>query len=191
MKSLTLLIAAIVLNLLSYSTQAQGNLQVLKPGDPITIELKVPAEDAANVTGPTTVSAQGTIKLAYLDREISAAGLRTDDLARRIEQAYKSAQIYTNPTINVKTPTPNEIAPHIVTVGGEVGTKGKEVPLRDGMTLYQAIMSAGGFTEFADTKHVKLIRRGKETIINMKEKGAVGANTTMLMDGDVVHVPQD
>lgn len=190
MKTFTLLIATVVLSLLSHSTQAQ-NLQVLKPGDPITIELKVPAEDAANVTAQMTVSQQGTIKVAYLDREISAAGLNTTDLARRIEQAYKGAQIYTNPTINVKTPTPNEMAPHIVTVGGEVKSGGKEVMLRDGMTLYQAIMSAGGFTEFAAIKKVKLIRKGHETIVNMKVGGAVGANSTLLMDGDVIHVPQD
>ncbi len=163
----------------------------LKAGDPVMVELKVPAEDAQNVSSKYNISDSGTIKIPYLDREISAAGLSTTELARRIEMAYKGAEIFTNPTINVTTPTPVDYAPHIVTVGGEVKSGGREVPVRDGMRLYNAIMAAGGFTEFADVKHVKIIRGTRETVYDMRKLDPGGRNNPVLLDGDTVHVPQD
>ena len=180
-----------ILSLLFASPAGAQNLTPLKPGDPVSIELKVPAEDTANVTSKYNISGAGTVKVPYLDREVQAAGLTTTELARRIEQAYKAAEIYTNPTINCTTMTPVEYQPHIVTVGGEVKSGGKEVGLRDGMRLYQAIMSAGGFTEFADIKHVKIIRGTRSQIYDMRKIDAGGSNNPILMDGDTIHVPQD
>lgn len=166
-------------------------LTALKAGDPVNIELKVPAEDAQNVTSKYNISGNGTVKVPYLDREIPAAGLSTTELARRIEQAYKAAEIYTNPTINVTTITPQDYQPHIVTVGGEVKSGGREVPVRDGMRLYNAIMSAGGFTEFADVKRVKIIRGTRQQVYDMRKIDPGGQNNPILMDGDTIHVPQD
>jgi protein involved in polysaccharide export with SLBB domain len=181
------IIAALVAALLSPSLPAQT--APIKAGDPLQIELKAPAKDATVVNGTYTVSPSGTVKLPHLEREVFAAGLTTTDLARRIEQAYKVNEIYTSPTININVPRPEQMLPHIVTVGGEVGSRGKEVAMRDGLTLYGAIMSAGGFTEFADTKRVKLIRNGVEKIYDLRKNNATGANSVLLKDGDVIHVP--
>ena len=166
-------------------------LTPLKAGDPVTIELKVPAEDAPNVSSTYNVSGSGTVKLPYLDREISASGLTTTELARRIEQAYRAAEIYTNPTVNCTTTNPQNHIPHIITVGGEVKSGGREVPVRDGMRLYNAIMAAGGFTEFAAVKRVKVIRGTREFVFDMRKLDPGGKNNPILMDGDTVHVPQD
>jgi len=190
MKTIATLLFTVIALLFASQAGAQ-NLTPLKPGDPVLIELKVPAEDTANVTSRYNVSGAGTVKVPYLDREVMAAGLTTTELARRIEQSYKAAEIYTNPTINCTTPSPVEIQPHIVTVGGEVKSGGKEVGLRDGMRLYQAIMSAGGFTEFADVKHVKIIRGTRQQIYDMRKIDPLGENNPILMDGDTIHVPQD
>jgi protein involved in polysaccharide export with SLBB domain len=191
MKTLIQLIALTLA--LTITTQVQAQNAILKPSDSVNVELKVPAEDATNVTSlGLAISPQGTIKLSYIG-EVQAVGLTPTQLARRIEAAYKAAEIYTNPTIHVNI-APNSQAggaAHIVTVGGEVKSGGKEVALRDGMTLYQAIMAAGGFTEFADTRRVKLIRKGSETLIDMKKTGARGAASMLLQDGDVIHVAQD
>jgi protein involved in polysaccharide export with SLBB domain len=129
--------------------------------------------------------------MPYLDREIQAAGLSTTELARRIEAAYRAAEIYTNPTINVVINDPSKAAPHVVTVGGEVKGGGAQVPLRENMRLFTAIMSAGGFTEFADVKHVKVIRNNNQKIYDMRKIDAGGANNPFLMDGDTIVVPQD
>lgn len=190
MKSIAPFILALAA--LFFAAPAHAQSAPLKAGDPILIELKVPAKDAPNVSSSYTVSEQGNVRMPYLDREIYAAGLTTTVLARRIEAAYKAAEIYTNPTINIVINDPSKQAPHIVTVGGEVKTGGREVPLRDNMRLYQAIMAAGGFTEFADVKHVKIIRGNRALIYDMRKSlREDGSNNPILMDGDTIHVPQD
>ena len=52
---------------------------------------KVPAEDSANVSSTYTVSETGTLKMPFLEQEISAKGLSVSQLARRIEAACKEA----------------------------------------------------------------------------------------------------
>ena len=112
---------AFIALLFSLHARAQGPA-LLKPGDPVTIELKVPAEDASNVSTIYTVSETGTVKMPFLEKEISAKGLSVSQLARRIEAAYKEAGIYSAPTINVILKQDGPA--HFVTVGGEVKTGG-------------------------------------------------------------------
>ncbi len=190
MKACLLVLLGFVYALFSSSANAQ-NLTPLKPGDPIVIDLKVPAEDATNVSAKMNVSKQGTIKVAYIEREISVAGLNTTEVARRIEQAYRAAEIYTAPTVVVTSSTPNDYIPHIVSVGGEVRSPRGDVPVRDGMRLYQAIMSCGGPTEFADMRKVKLIRGTRQTIFDMRKLDPSGSNNPVVQDGDTIHIPQD
>lgn len=163
---------------------------ILKTGDSVEIELKTPAEDAQNLTTTYAVSDRGTIKMPMLEQEITAAGINPSTLARRIEAAYKAADIYTAPMINVTLPTMTNggIANHVVSIGGEVRTPG-EFPLRQGMTLMSAINRAGGFTEFGQPKKVKLLRNNKEMIYNMKTINPDGSNNPVLQDGDQIIVP--
>jgi protein involved in polysaccharide export with SLBB domain len=187
MKFLTSLLIVSLLSLVPAKAQMAG---LLKPGDSIIIQLKTPAEDAENVTTTYAVSDTGRIKLPMLDQEIPASGITVSTLARRIEAAYKAAEIYTNPMINVTLPNVAEGGQfnHVVTVGGEVRGSG-EFPLRQGMTLMAAINRAGGFTEFAKTKGVKLIRDNREQIYDMRKVNADGSNNPVLKDGDQIIVP--
>ena len=180
-------VVAFIAVLLCLNAPAQSNT-TLKATDPVKIELKVPAEDAANVTGNYSVSEKGLLKMPYLEREIQAAGLSVSELSRKIEAAYKAEGIYTNPTVIVILPGAEIAAPHVVVVGGEVRKPG-EVPLRENMQLFGAIMAAGGFTEFADTRHVKVIRGNTEKVYNMRKIN--GTSNPPLKDGDQIVVPQD
>jgi polysaccharide export outer membrane protein len=186
MKTASSVAVAFVACLFASEAFAQGG--ALKASDPVKIELKVPAEDAANVSATYIVSETGHLKMPYLDREIPAAGLSVSQLSRRIEAAYREANIYTNPTVIVAINAPPGAA-HVVTVGGEVRKPG-EIPLRDGMRLYNAIQNAGGFTEFADPRRVKLIRGAQSTIHNLRQIGT-DHNNPLLKDGDTIHVPPD
>ena len=161
---------------------------VLKPGDSVIISLQTPAEDASTVTTTYPVSDRGTVKMPMLDQEIPAAGISASTLARRIEAAYRAADIYTNPTITAGLPGVDQAPNHVVTVGGEVRGSG-EFPLRQGMTLMAAINRAGGFTEFARTKAVKLIRNNNEQLYDMRKIQADGSNNPVLRDGDQIIVP--
>lgn len=187
MKFLTLLLAGCLLAILPAKAQMAG---LLKPGDAVNIELKTPAEDAPNLTTTYEVSDRGTIKMPMLEQEIPASGVSASTLARRIEAAYKAAEIYTAPMINVTMPpmTAGGVANHVVSVGGEVRATG-EFPLRQGMTLMAAINRAGGFSDFANPKKVKLLRGNKEMIFNMKSINPDGSNNPVLMDGDQIIVP--
>ena len=187
MKFLTYLLATCLLAIVPAKAQQAG---ILKSGDSVVIQLKTPAEDAENFTTTYAVSDRGTIKLPMLEQEIPAAGVSASTLARRIEAAYKAAEIYTTPMINVTLPTvtADGLANHVVSVGGEVRATG-EFPLRQGMTLMSAINRAGGFTEFARTKGVKLLRGNQETIYDMRKIQANGSNNPVLMDGDQIIVP--
>ncbi len=179
---------ALIAFLFSLHARAQEHA-VLKPSDPVTIELKVPAEDAANVTSLYSVSETGTVRLPYLEKEITAKGLSVSQLARRIEAAYREAGIYSAPTINVILK--QEVVAHAVTVGGEVRSGGAPVPLRDNMQLFTAITTAGGFTEFAGRRKVKVIRANKATYYDLRDINADGSNNPVLKDGDIIHVPAD
>jgi protein involved in polysaccharide export with SLBB domain len=187
MKLISYLLMFTMMALAPANAQLAG---LLKPGDSIIIQLKTPAEDAENVTTTYAVSDNGRIKLPMLDQEIPASGVSVSTLARRIEAAYKAAEIYTNPMINVTLPgvTGDGLANHVVSVGGEVRQSG-EFPLRNGMTLMAAINRAGGFSEFAKTKAVKLIRDNRELIYDMRKINADGSNNPMLKDGDAIIVP--
>ncbi len=163
------------------------SVSVLKATDPIKIELKVPAEDAANVSSTYTVSEKGLLKMPYLDQEIQASGLTVSELSRKIEAAYKAGGIYSNPTVIVLLPG-GEAPPHAVTVGGEVRKPG-DVAMRENLQLFGAINASGGFTEFADVRHVKIIRNNAEKVYDMRK---INANSNpLLKDGDQIIVPAD
>lgn len=191
MKLLASLIALVAALLLSTPVHAQT--ANLKASDSVTVELKVPAEDSPNVSSVYQISNRGTIKLPYLTGEIQAAGMSTTELARRIEAAYRSAEIYTNPTINanIAANTAAMGAAHVVAVGGEVRSPQGSVPLRDGMRLYQAIMHCGGPSEFADMRKVKVIRGTREFRFDMRHISPDGSNNPVLQDGDTIHIPAD
>ena len=179
-----LLLCALALTASTANAQQGG---VLKPGDLVKIELKTPAEDGPVVSSEYVVSDNGTVKMPMLTQEVPAKGVTPSTLARRIEAAYRSEQIYTNPTINAILPSVAGQLSHVVTVSGEVRNP-SEVALRQGMQLFGAITKAGGFTEYANPKRVKLIRGNKEFEYDMRSIQANGSNNPVLIDGDSIIV---
>jgi polysaccharide export outer membrane protein len=74
---------------------------------------------------------------------------------------------------------------------GEAGKPGR-LALQPGTTVLQAFAEMGGFTRFAAKKRLQL-RRGTETWAldyTAIEAGTSRAGDTVLMDGDVIVVPQ-
>jgi polysaccharide export outer membrane protein len=82
-----------------------------------------------------------------------------------------------------------------VKVIGQV-TNPQSLPYRDGMRVLDAILAAGGLTEFAAGNRGKIVRKvdGKDTELKVKvedlvNKGAMKYNLE-LKPGDVIVVPQ-
>ena len=127
----------------------------LRPGDPIRLRLGgVPLEEIEQVSGEYQVDGQGFLNLPQLER-IRAASLAQAELQSAIETAYRSQQIYTNPTITINVP----IEARFVNVGGNVKTP-RRVEFTADLTVLGAINAAGGFTEFTDRAKVRLLRDG-------------------------------
>lgn len=163
-----------------------GQESLLTAGVSVQLRLGgVPAEESNQVTGSYTISSNGTLSLPHLKTDIKASGLRPTELATRIAAAYKAAEIYTNPNIVVQTGK-DTTTDFVVSVGGEVRTP-KAVVIRPGLDLFGAITEAGGPSEFADMRKVKLIRKTQEMVVDLRKVTA--DNSIELMAGDKVIVP--
>ena len=158
MKALQLILLALV----AIASPALAQVEAkLKPTQRIHVRISgVPAEDITQISQPYTISQSGEIPLVYLGR-LQVVGLSPSELAQKIERAYVSAQIYTRPTVVVSM-SDDEAPDRRVTVNGEVRAPVRAI-YQDGMTLLDAIASAGGFTDFAKVRGVRLMRNGKTT----------------------------
>ena len=125
----------------------------------------VPQEDVLQISQNYNIASDGKFPLPYVGR-ITGAGLTPSQLGIRVEQAYKTAKIFTSPTVVVSTPESDATsvadAVRYVSINGEVKTP-RRAPFDDGMTLLDAIATASGFTDWADKRRVRLIRNGKTT----------------------------
>lgn len=159
----------------------------ISAGRAIEIQLKgVPSEEMALVSGTYTVSESGTVSMPLLSGPIRAAGLSPTSLARSIEAAYRSAKIYTTPTINVIASSAETLDEQVVTVGDQVVSPGPVKYVR-GLTLYNAVQAARGATPFGSMKRVRLTRGGKSAVYNLTETKHMNI---LVEPNDTIQVPQ-
>jgi polysaccharide biosynthesis/export protein len=150
-----------------------GESYVLGPMD--RIRLKVYGEP--DIAGEYEVDSNGQISIP-LAGHIRAAGLTTHQLERAITSAL-SKGIVRDPRVNV------EIAlyrPYYIL--GEV-KKGGEYPYRLGLTVMDAVASAGGFTYRANENKVYLRRSGA----GVEEVHALDA-PILIFPGDNIRIPE-
>ncbi|MBE2180993.1 MAG: polysaccharide biosynthesis/export family protein [Chthoniobacterales bacterium] len=158
---------------------------VFRNGD--TIELRiggVPAEETQLVTGAYTVDGEGFVNLPHIGK-VRATGLNQAALQRAIESAYRSGEIYTNPTITITVPT----TLRFVNVSGDV-RQPRRVEYTSDLTVLGAISAAGGFTEYADQRKVRLLRAGQVRVIDIKAVRSNPSLDVQLLPGDQIEVPQ-
>lgn len=134
------------------------------------------------------VRPDGRISLPLIN-DVQAAGLSPQQLAATITESLRK---YLNePQVTVIVTAINSQRVYVV---GEVLRAGA-FPLIPGMTILQALSSAGGFTAFADVKkiHVIRLRDGKhiELPFNYRDvlKGDNPNQNVKLEPGDTVVVP--
>jgi protein involved in polysaccharide export with SLBB domain len=146
---------------------------VLGPND--RIRLKVYGE--SDITGEYEIDSSGNVSIP-LAGHLKAAGLTTRQLERSITSAL-SKGIVRDPRVNV------EIAlyrPYYIL--GEVKKSG-EYPYRLGLTVMDAIASAGGFTYRANENKVYLRRSGG----GVEESYALDAPVPVF-PGDNIRIPE-
>ena len=184
--SIILLLVSILVPARSH---AQGVEQALRAGDSIIVKLSgVPTDEITVVSNTYDVSDKGTINLPHIG-EVHAAGIKPSVLQKNIEAAYKSADIYTHPTIQVTmNTTGGNLGTQVIYVSGEVKMP-KAVAITPGMTVADTITAAGGPTDFGNMRKVKFMRGGVSRVLDLKKADGPDAQIPV-QPGDKVHVPQ-
>ncbi len=208
MKSGSLLIAALFLpGLFCYSQNtgtccqpcrsggASSQLRLTPPREQLPDSYVIGPSDVLTVTvwkeptlsGPILVRPDGMITLPLLG-DVQASGLTPPKLADQI--ASKLKKYFQNPNVSVVI---GEIHSKVVYLLGEVGKKGP-VEMTSGMTLLEAIASAGGLTDYANAKKIYILRdeAGKHERIPVHYKEALKGDNEFnlaLEPGDTIVVP--
>ena len=134
------------------------------------------------------VRPDGKISLPLLN-DVKAAGLTPAQLAAEITESLK--KYVTSPQVTVIVTTINSQRVYIL---GEV-TRPGAFPLLPGMSVLQALSSAGGFTQFAKVKNifVRRIEDGRESKYPFNYKDVVNGKRPeqdiLLKAGDTIVVP--
>lgn len=146
----------------------------------------VPISEQTRIDNDYQVSGSGTIDMWAIGT-IRAAGLTNSQLASTIAAKYKAAGIYNTPTfIVISQREVGDAGVKTFTVGGQVKSAGPR-PWSIGMTLYEAVQSAGGETTFGAINRVKLFRNGKAYQYNLKNDKH---KTLKIYENDIIDVPQ-
>jgi polysaccharide export outer membrane protein len=162
---------------------AASNSYVIGPSDVLTVTVwKEPT-----LSGEILVRPDGMITLPLLG-DVQASGMTPLQLADQI--ATKLKKFVQAPNVSVVV---GQIHSKVVYLLGEVGKKGP-VDMTSGMTLLDAIASAGGLTDYANTRKIYILRNeaGKHETIPVHYKEALKGNSEfnlVLQPGDTIVVP--
>ncbi len=162
---------------------AQSSDYVIGPSD--SLEINVFKEPTMSGTLP--VRPDGMISLALVG-DLQAAGLTPMRLSESIQERLK--KFINDPSVTVTVLGVN--SKHIFILG-EVGKPG-ELPLTPSLNPLQAIASVGGLTQFANGKHIYILRTqgGKQLKIPFDYKKAIkdgNLQGVTLISGDTIVVP--
>ena len=197
---------------LSAARQGNPNTKNAKPGPNPAAQTatqaaqpKAATDDAAYIIGPedmlsinvwkeaeltrvVPVRPDGKISLPLLN-DVQAAGLTPQQLGNSIRDGLK--KFISDPEVTVIVTAVNSRRVYVM---GEV-TKPGAFPLLPGMTVLQALASAGSFTQFANVKGIYILRTedGKQVKHAFNYKAVIkGQNTEQnleLKSGDTIVVP--
>jgi polysaccharide export outer membrane protein len=140
------------------------------------------------LTETVPVRPDGKISLPLLN-DVQAAGLTPTQLKLQIAEALK--KYVTDPIVTVIV---TQINSQRVYITGEVTHPGA-FPLLPGMTMLQALSSAGGFTQFANMKKIYMFRmfNGKQVDFPFDYKDVIHGKkldqNVVLQAGDTIVVP--
>ena len=157
---------------------------VIGPEDMLNVNVWKEAE----MSGTVPVRPDGKISLPLLN-DVQAAGLTATQLAAQVTEKLK--KYLEQPRVTVVVTQVNSRRYFVL---GEV-TRAGAYPLLPNMTVLQALSSAGGFTQFANSKNIYVLRveNGKQNKLPFNYRDVVkGRNTEqniLLKPGDTIVVP--
>lgn len=143
----------------------------LVTGDKLRIEVYKDAQLSQSLQ----IRPDGKITLPLLG-DIPAAGRTSSELKDAIATSLK--EYITNPVVTVIV---TETVPANIYVMGEVNSPGPQ-PLKGPMSIMQALATAGGFKDFANTSDIQILRTTGtgQTTLRFNYKDAVKGKAKML-----------
>jgi polysaccharide export outer membrane protein len=133
------------------------------------------------------VEDDGTVALPVIGH-VAVAGLTRAEAQKLIEDIYRK-NLLKDPIIELK------IVNLTVTILGEIKAQGNYVLIKDKTTLIELIGEAGGLTDKANEKNIKIIRGNEKnphvTEINLDNIGSINDPNNMLQSGDIIYIAQN
>ena len=166
--------------------EQQDNLPVsgeLGPGDKFTVRVF----HEPDISGPFTVSPDGTIKFPYVGR-LSVLGKTCADLEEEITQKLREGYL-SDPYVSC---TITEYTSKQIFILGDVKKPGA-YPYRSQSTIVEAIALAGGFELRAERNQITLTRQGKDQIpvqVPVQDIIEGKRKNIILRPGDIIFVPR-
>lgn len=162
---------------------ANSDTYVIGASDVLTVTVW----NQPTLSGTILVRPDGMITVSLIG-DVQASGMTSLQLADQIANRLK--KYYTDPNVSVVI---SQIHSKLVYLLGEVEKKGP-VDMTPGMTLLNAIASAGGLTDYANTKKIYILRgeAGKQQNIPVRYKDAlkgISECNLVLQPGDTIVVP--
>lgn len=163
--------------------------QKLGPGDRITYRV-IEDQDEPHAL---TVTDSGDVEVPYLGL-VHAAGKTSLQLAKEVK-AVLEKKLYYQATVIIAVELVNKtrMTGKVYVTGQVRNGGGFEIPAGETLTVGKAILNAGGFSDFSDKKHVRLIRKTKEGertfIVNLKnvwEKSKLSEDLAVQADDTIV-----
>jgi polysaccharide export outer membrane protein len=148
-------------------------------------QLQVTVWENPSLTGQVLVRPDGNISLPLVG-DVPAAGLTPLQLAASITEKVKG--YVKDPVVNVAVLSVN--SKQVIMIG-EVGHVGP-IPMRPGMTVLQAIVTAGGLTPFANKKKIYVLRGepGNQQRLPFNYKKSLLNDDMLVQPGDRIVVPE-
>lgn len=170
------------------TAQAETANYIIGPGD--VLQINVWHNPELSITVP--VRPDGRISTP-LNNDVVAAGRTPEELGHAMEATLK--KFVADPTVTVIVS--NFVGPYNqqIRIIGEAAQP-RAIPYQAHMTVLDAMISAGGLTQYAAGNRTKIVRRtdGKETDMTVRlsdllKSGDLTANTD-LRPGDIIIIPQ-
>jgi polysaccharide export outer membrane protein len=168
-----------------YKLTASDRLRIVVFGEP-------------DLSAISRIDARGNVNL-YLVGDVRVAGSTVNEAQKIIETAYHDGRFLRSPQVTVSV---EDYAPRTVTVDGQVKSPGSiSLPAESTLTVYQAIIRAGGFTDVAKGSVVmvtrvlpdgtkKVFTVDVDSLIRGKDRNRTEDNTLLLEPGDIIYVPE-
>lgn len=175
----------------SVKSAANDETVILNVGD--RVKVTIYPEDQYIKGGEMEVSSEGNITLSLVGK-IAAAGKSIPEIEREIAKII-DADYLVNPEVVIEVLSSKKNILHI-SILGQVKKPGTYELQSDkkNFSLLEAISEAGGFSDVANIKKIKIMRKkdGKTAIIRANAESIIGGNSPdiPLEDNDVIHVSE-